>query len=121
MIEIIKDLPPYVAAFRVSGAVTRQDYENVLIPKVDQVAKDHKKINFLLFLDTDVSNYTIGAWLDDIAVGIKHFTHWHRMAIVSHQSMVKKFTDIFGYLIPGETKGFNSEDLPTALEWIAGQ
>jgi hypothetical protein len=121
MIEIIQDLPPYVAAFKVTGAVTGEDYENILIPKVNQVAKDYKKINFLLWLNTDVGNYTIGAWIDDIAVGIKHFTHWHRMAIVSDQSMVKKFTDIFGYLIPGETKGYKSEDLPAALKWIAEQ
>ena len=119
MIDIIPDLPPNVAAFRATGTVTKHDYETILIPHVDFVHKTYGKINFLLWLDTDVSHFTVGAWIDDVLVGIKHIAHWNKIAIVTHQDMVKKITDVLGHLIPGETKGFSNADLATALSWVS--
>ena len=119
MIEIIPDLPPNVAAFRASGTVTKEDYESVLIPHVDFIQKTYGKINFLLWLDTDLGHFTVGAWMDDALVGLKHFTHWHKIAIVSHQNMIKNITNVLGHLIPGETRGFTNEELPDALRWIS--
>ncbi|MGI8950395.1 MAG: STAS/SEC14 domain-containing protein [Chitinophagaceae bacterium] len=119
MIEIIKDMPVHVAAFRASGKVTKQDYENILMPAVDNLAKAHKKINFLLLLETDVGNYSLGAWVDDVLVGLKHFTKWNRIAIVSHQDAIKKITDIFGHLVPGEYKGFKTGDIASAKNWVS--
>lgn len=119
MIELISDLPPHVAAFRASGKVVKEDYERVVIPRVNAVAKEHGKINFLLLLDTVVSNYSFGAWIDDALVGLKHITHWRKIAIVSRQDLVKRITDTLGHLIPGETKGFKYEDLDIAKNWIS--
>ncbi len=119
MIEIIPDLPPNVAAFRARGIVTKDDYETVLIPHVDFIYKTYGKINFLLWLETDVSHYTIGAWVDDALVGLKHLTHWHKIAIVSHQDIVKRITNVMGHLIPGETKGFTNAELAEAMRWIS--
>ena len=119
MIELIPDLPSTVAAFRASGKVTRADYDNVVIPHVDFVFKTYGKISFLLWLDTDVSNYTLGAWMDDAWVGLKHITHWHKIAIVSHQDIIKNLSNILGHLIPGETKGFKNTELANAKIWVS--
>lgn len=119
MIEIMNDLPPHVAAFKASGKVTRSDYENVLMPHVDKTGKAFRKISFLLELDTNVGKYTIGAWADDLLVGIKHISQWHRVAIVSDQNAVKKITDIFGHLVPGEYKGFAIAELEAAKTWVS--
>jgi SpoIIAA-like len=119
MIEVLKDLPPYIAAFKTTGKVTKEDYEKVVIPFIDRVAKKYGKINFLLCLETDVSNYTAGAWMDDAFIGIKHFTHWNKIAIVSQQDSVKKITDLLGNFIPGETKGFKTDDLAAAIYWVS--
>lgn len=119
MIELIKDLPTHVVGFRASGKVNKSDYENVLIPAVDHLAKTFGKINFLLLLDTDVSNFTFGAWVDDALIGVKYFTKWHKIAIISDKDAIKKFTDIFGHLIPGESRGFKITDLDEAITWVA--
>ena len=119
MIEIIKGLSPAVAGFRAIGRVTREDYENVLMPEVDRISKAHEKINFLLILDTEVSNYSLGAWVDDALVGLKHLFKWHRVAIISDQKLVKKITDVFGHLVPGEYKGFLKEDTGSAIKWVS--
>ena len=119
MIEIINDLPPHVIGFRATEKVTKEDYENILMPAVDKQSKLFKKINFLLQIETDISNYTFGAWVDDALVGLKHLTHWHKVAIVSHYDSIKKITDIFGHLVPGEYKGFKTEELEDAKKWVA--
>ncbi|HUS03490.1 MAG TPA: STAS/SEC14 domain-containing protein [Chitinophagaceae bacterium] len=119
MIEIINDLPPSVIGFRATGKVTKEDYDKVLIPAVDAQSKMFKKLNFLLLLDTNASNYTFGAWVDDALVGLKHLTHWHKVAIVSHSDTIKKITNIFGHLVPGEYKGFKTEELEAARTWVA--
>jgi len=118
MIEIIKGLSPNIAGFRAVGKVTRDDYEKVLMPEVDRISKAHQKINFLLILDTEVSNYSFGAWVDDALVGLKHLFKWHRVAIISEQKLVKKITDVFGHLVPGEYKGFRKEETGNALKWL---
>ncbi len=42
------------------------------------MAKRFDKIRFLLVLETDVANYSFGAWMDDALVGLKHFTQWRK-------------------------------------------
>lgn len=119
MIEVIHGLPAYVAGFRATGKVTSEDYQKIIYPLVDSIAKAFGKINYLLVIDTSLSNYSGGAWIDDGLLGIKYFTKWNKLAIVSRSDGIRKFTDVFGKLIPGETKAFKIEDLPFAKEWIS--
>jgi hypothetical protein len=119
MIENLPGFPPNVAAFKATGKISMKDYEDVLVPEVDRVAKAYGKINFLLEIDTDVSNYSMGAWIDDALVGIKHITQWKKVAIISRQDAIKKITDIFGHLVPGEYKGFQMEELEQAKKWVS--
>ncbi|MCP9752224.1 STAS/SEC14 domain-containing protein [Ferruginibacter sp. HRS2-29] len=46
------------------------------------------------------------------------FTKWKKIAVVSDQSGVEKFTDFFSVLVPGEAKGFKPEELEEAKQWI---
>ena len=119
MIGVIENAPPNVAAFRAFGKVDKSDYDNVLIPEVDRLVKKQDSINFLLLLDTDLTDFTMGAILKDLAVGLKHFSKWHKMAIVSGSDAINKFTDLFSYIAPGESKGFKHDDLDNAIEWVS--
>ncbi len=119
MIEIITGLPEHVAAFRATGRVTKDDYRKILMPQVDRIAKKFGKLSFLLLLETDVSKFTTGAWIDDILVGFKHITQWKKIAIISNQSAVKIITDVFGHLVPGEYKGFKIAEVEAAKKWVS--
>ena len=119
MLTIIHDLPPHVLGIRATGAVTKQDFDAVLKPALDSLLKRTGKINYLLLLETTVSNFTIGAWIDDLILGIRHFAHWNRIAIVTNERMVEKFSDAFGFVLPGESKGFTFAELPEAKIWVS--
>jgi len=47
MVELLKDFPPHVAAYRATGKVDKEEYENIVMHRVDEVAKKYGKINFL--------------------------------------------------------------------------
>ena len=116
----IRDVPENVFAVIASGDVTTEDYKSVMLPGLEAQSVKQDKINFILVLDTDISNLSIGAWIQDMWAGIKHLTNWNRVAIVTDQKGVEKFTDMFSYVVPGEFKGFSLAELNTAKSWAAG-
>lgn len=118
MIEIM-DAPQNVVAFKASGHVDKHDYDTIVIPAIDALVEKQGKINFMLVLDTNLNNFTIGAIAKDIGVGVKHFTKWHKMAIVSESNAIKTFTDLFSYVAPGEAKGFTHDELEKAMAWVS--
>lgn len=117
MITIINDAPENVAAFNTTGEVTKEDFENLVIPYVKNKVEQFDELNYLLYLDTDLSNFTMGAWLQDALLGIKNLSKWNRAAIVTDNEGVQNFTDIFSVLMPGEFKSFPKENLYNALYW----
>ena len=119
MLSIMSDLPSHVLGVRATGAVTKQDYDLVLKPALDALRARTGKINYLLLLETPVSNFTVGAWMDDFMIGVKHFTHWNRIAIVTNEKLVERFSDAFNFIVPGKSKGFTLSELAAAKEWVS--
>jgi hypothetical protein len=119
MIEVIPGLPPHVTAFRATGIVTRDDYHKIINPLVKSVATSFGKINYMLVLNTPLTSYTLGAWIEDGLLGFRHYSKWKKLAIVTDKESVKKFTESFGFLIPCPTKGFRMEDISLAKKWIS--
>ena len=115
----MNDLPAHVVGFRASEHVTKADYDTILIPAVDKLAKEKGKINYVFVLETDIKNLDLGALYDDLKVGLKHLLQWHKMAIVTDKPGVNKFTDMAGYVIPGEVRSYTISELEAAKKWAA--
>jgi hypothetical protein len=119
MIQVIS-APDNMVAFRAIGEVTKEDYQSIVVPAVENLVKRIHTINFLLVLDTDLDSFTIGAWMEDALLGLKNFGSWNRAAIVSDSDKIISFTNGFSYIVPGEFKGFKKEDFNKALNWVEG-
>lgn len=119
MIERLKDVPGNLAAFRATEEVTQDDFKNTVMPEVELMVEKTDKLNYLLLLDTDIKNFTAGAWLQDALLGIKNLTKWNRAAIVSDSENIIKFTDAFSVAMPGEFKGFKKTELQQAIDWAS--
>ncbi len=119
MLQIIPGFPGNVVGVQATGKVTKNDYEQVLIPALDALSKRVEKMSLLLLLETDITHFTPGAWMDDMLIGLKHFTKWNRVAIVTDQKGVQKFTDFFSNFVPGQYKGFPVSELEIAKQWVA--
>ncbi|MCD0467754.1 STAS/SEC14 domain-containing protein [Flavobacterium sp. ENC] len=119
MIQVIPDTPNNIAAFRATGEVTKEHFQNVVIPEVNRVIQQINHLNFLLVLDTELENFTTGAWVQDAMLGLKNIGKWNRAAIVTDSDTIISFTNGFSYLIPGEFKGFKKEEYDEALIWVS--
>ena len=119
MLELIKDLPEHVVGVRATGDVHKEDLETVLIPALDAQVEKFDAIYYLLLLETDIKNWDLGAWISDAKAGIKNLTKWTKIAVVTDQEGVQKFTDLFSKVTPGEARGYALNELETAKAWLA--
>jgi hypothetical protein len=118
MLERIADLPDNVLGFVAKGKLTGDDYTTVLIPAVDTMLASHDKIRLLFVFGTEFDGLTGGAIWEDTRVGFGHVTRWEKIAVVTDTEWLRHAVDIFGYLIPGEVKGYTSAELPDARAWV---
>lgn len=119
MIQRNEQLPANMVGFMATGSVTEDDFKNVVIPQVGQLVEETGQLNYLLMLETDISNFTPGAWLQDALMGLQHLTKWRRAAIVSDSEGIIRFTDIFSKFMIGEFKGFHRHELGEAIAWVS--
>lgn len=119
MVEILSDFPPHVAAYRAWGAISKQEYEKVVMTRVDEVAAEYGRINFLVLLETDVDNYSVGAFIDYLRISFRHFNKWNHMAIVTDQQWLRKGYQILGPLVHGEVRGYKLSEYDAARQWVS--
>ena len=72
MITIIPEAPENVAAFSATGDVTKEDFQNLVLPHVQRKVDEYNELNYLLYLDTDLDKFTMGAWLQDAILGLNN-------------------------------------------------
>lgn len=119
MLQLINDLPDFVVGVKASGEVSKEDLETVLIPAIDRQVEQYDAIYYLLVLETDVQNWDFGAWISDAKVGLKYLTKWKKIAVVTGQEGVQKFTDVFSAVVPGKARGYTPDELETAKTWVS--
>ena len=119
MIEIVETFPASVVGLIGKGQVTKQDYEQVLIPKIEAALKRNTKIRLYYELGTQFTGITPGAGWDDFKVGVEHLSRWERVAVVTDVDWIKHMVNGFGFLMPGQLRVFPTTQTSEARAWIA--
>jgi SpoIIAA-like len=119
MIEQLADFPSNVVGFVCKGRVTKSDYDAVLVPAVLNALRTHDKVRLYYETDTDFAGFDLGAAWEDFKIGMKHFTRWDRVAVVTDIEWIKHVTRFFGFLMPATmVKLFSRSDATLARDWI---
>jgi len=118
MIEPITDLPDNVLGFRAKGIVTAGDYESIVIPAAEALFAVQGKVRLLYELGDEFSGFEVSAILDDAKLGLKHFTGWERVALVSDVEWIRGAIKAFGLLMPGQVRVFHNREFGEARRWI---
>jgi len=119
MIELLAGFPDDVVAAVAKGRVTRSDYDEVLIPKVNEVVARHDKIRCYYELGADFGGFDAGAAWEDFRLGIGNLTRWQRVAIVTDVDWLRMTMRFFRFLVPGEVRVFGTAEAAEARRWIA--
>ena len=119
MLETIPDLPDYVVGLKATGKVEANDYRSVLMPAVEARLERQPRVRLLYVLGDGFDGFTGGAAWEDAKVGMTHFTHFERVAVVTDDDLIEGLVKAFGFVLPGEVRLYDTGELEDAREWIS--
>ena len=114
MLELIEGLPGNVVGIAVSGRLTMQDCQDVLVPAMQKSLKRHEKIRLYYELN---SRFPGAAW-DELDLGLEHASRCERVAIVTDIGWVRLTVKALRFLIPSEIRVFPTDQADEGRAWI---
>ncbi|HET6277012.1 MAG TPA: STAS/SEC14 domain-containing protein [Candidatus Cybelea sp.] len=118
MIEIIEGFNDNVVAASAKGLVTKSDYDDVLIPKVEEALKRHDKLRFYYELGPQFVGLEPAAMWEDFTVGIGHLGRWERIAVVTDVDWLRHAMNAFAFFMPSQVRVFANSQTSDARAWI---
>jgi SpoIIAA-like len=118
MIRIIERMPAGTIGVEAVGKVTEDDYRDVLVPAIS-AAVERNDVRLLYVLGTEFDSYAPGAVWADTKLWAGHLKAWKKVAIVSDADWLEHGAKVFGWLVPGEVRVFEADDVDDAKEWLA--
>ena len=119
MITHLTDFPDSVIAVRCTSRVTKEDYDSVLVPAVQEVLRTHENARVYYEIDDGFTGFEPGAMWEDLKVGLGHFSRWDRIAIVTDIEWIKAAVRFFAFLFPATTRLFSRAEAAQARAWIS--
>ena len=118
MVERLNGFHANVLAFACHGRVSREDYETVLVPAVEEALRFHDRIRLYDEVAADFAGIEPGAVMEDMKVGVEHLSRWDRLALVSDVEWIRDMVRAFGFLLPGCLRVFHLTEATEARNWI---
>ncbi len=119
MIRVLSDMPAGVLGLEAVDDVEKEDYENVIVPAVDEAIAAHGKVRLVYVLGPEFDDYEGGAVWEDLKLGVRHPASFERVAIVTDARWVGPAVRILSVLWPGQSRAFPLSELESAKRWAA--
>lgn len=118
MLEVLQGFPDHVLAIKAIGEIEDDDYDDVLVPEIEDRLGRHDKIRLLYLLGPEYEGYEADAVWEDAKLGMKTFTSYERVAVVTGAKWIRRSVKAFGWMMPGEVRSFDTAELDEATAWI---
>lgn len=118
MIKQIEGLPAGTLGFCAHGQVTAADYENILVPDIEAAFALNRKLRLLYATADDFTGFDPGAMWDDAKLGMRHFSGWERVALVTDVPWLRNTATAFSFAIPAQFRLFSGAELDEAKRWV---
>ena len=119
MIRLRSDMPTGVLGLEAIDDVEKEDYENVIVPLIDQAIAEHGKVRLVYVLGHDFDEYDDDAVWEDLKLGVRNPASFERIAVVTDARWVRPAIKAFSLLWPGQAKAFALAHLDDAKRWAA--
>lgn len=119
MMKEIQGLPSGVIGVEVQEKVSKADYEETLLPLLEQVYKKGERIRFVYRLAPDVKDFALPVGLGEFRLGWRLLRLFERCAIISDHEWVKNGTRLAAMLMPCPVQVFANTAYAQALSWVA--
>ncbi|MFO1142190.1 MAG: STAS/SEC14 domain-containing protein [Amaricoccus sp.] len=118
-VTVMQGLPDNVVGLSVHGVVGAKDYQDTIVPLIDERLGRHGKLRLVYRIGPEFESFTPGAVWSDTRVGMMHLRDFEKVAVVSDVSWIRHAVRLFAPLIPGHVHVFGDGELAEAKAWIA--
>ncbi len=118
MIEIVSESKGNILVVKATEKLTARDYEEVFIPKINQLIEEYGKVRVVVLLAENFSGWEIGAAWDDAVFGIQHRNDFEKMAVVGGPKWVQWTTKISAHFMDGQVAVYDIPDFQSAIDWV---
>jgi hypothetical protein len=119
MIEEIAGLPEGTLGFKISGDVTGHDYDSVLTPAIDKAIEKFDHIRLLAQVGPDFVGYSLDALWDDAKLGLRHWSGFERVAVVTDVGWIQMGVKAMAFMMPCPVQLFSMCKLDDAKRWLS--
>ncbi len=119
MFKILPESHDDLIAIKASGKLGVDDYEKVMIPRLNEMFEKYKTIRCMVIFDESFAGWADlhAAW-DDAKLGLKHPNDFSKIALVGSPKWMDWGMAVFGLFVRGEFRFFPRDKQQEALEWI---
>lgn len=119
MVRTVQHENPHVLVFQFDGDIEEDEFNSIVKESVEKQVEEYGEINLVYILNTPLSNFTTGVWVQDALLGLQNLSKWNKCAIVTDKQAIQSFTEFFSKIMPGQFRGFDMEQSTEAIEWVA--
>jgi hypothetical protein len=119
MIRLLGGMPPGVLGLEAVDDVEKEDYEDVILPAVDEAIARHGKVRLVYVLGHEFDDYEGEAVWEDLKLGVREPTSFERIAVVTDARWAGPAIKVFSILWPGQARAFPLAELEGAKRWAA--
>jgi len=120
MIEVLKDVPPGIVAVRASGTLTREEYDAVVVPLLEEARREGRRLRCLCEVGADYRGLTAGAAWEDLTLGLRALHLFDGCAVVSDVRWIREVSRLAAFFMPCPVRVFDERDRAEAAAWLAG-
>lgn len=117
-VKILDGFPNDVLAMEISGRLRAADYEQVIDPLIAEKLTRHKKLKVLLVVGEGFEGATSGAAWDDMKLGLRNFTKYSKLAIVTDLNWMRNSVRLMAPFMPARVHTYPLFKKDLAEDWI---
>ena len=118
MIERLLDVPPGIDALRAVGKVSKEDYETVVLPLIDEAVREGRPIRALCQVDRDFAGMTPAAAWENLTIGLRTLRTIAGCAVVSDLDWIRGSSRLAAFFMPCPVRVFGEQDRDRAVAWL---
>lgn len=118
MLERMKDLMTGIDGVRAIGKVSKEDYETVYVPLLEEAQQQGRHIRCLYQMGPEFEGFTAGAAWEDAKIGLQKIRLFDGCAIVTDLAWIRDLSRLSAFLMPCPVRVFGNQELNEAVSWL---
>ena len=118
MLQKMNDLPAGIDGLKATGKLSKEDYENVFEPLLEQARGNARRLRVLFELGRDFEGFTAGGAWEDAKIGLRYLRLFDACALVTDLTWIRESTKLARFMMPCPVQVFGNQERAKAVDWL---